>query len=182
MGGIQNMKKKIVYPLVLLLLAVLVVASYRETWTNTYTDELGLKTLAGQECDSGGADVDWSIVTWSDDSSNTSDCIDYVRCRASSDGSNFGSYTTTGASGTDLGLSGQYLECQLNLTNTTANACNISGFGVVCGGYNADFGASDTGTIFIDMLGTIFVALVGLAGIIGLVMVFNFIKGKKQRF
>jgi len=46
--------------------------------------------------------------------------------------------------------------------------------------YSATYDADDTSAIVIDLLGTIFVALVGFGALIGLVFLYKWLTGKKN--
>jgi len=46
--------------------------------------------------------------------------------------------------------------------------------------YNATYDSDDTSAIVIDLLGTIFVALVGFGALIGLVFLYKWISGRKK--
>lgn len=173
------MKKSIIFGLIFILLISLVIATTTESWTDSYTDDIGLKTLAGQNCGQGGSSVSWTTLSWTDDSANTTSCVDLAKCRTSSDNSDWGTYSITAVSGASVALEGKYVQCQWNLTNTTSSQCNVSGMNIVCGGFVNDYSASDGTSAVIDFGATIIIAIVGLATIIGLLLVYNWYRKNK---
>ena len=170
------MRKILTFGMIFILLASLALATTTETWTDSYTDDIGLKTLAYKDCGLGGASADWTTASWTDDSANTTSCVDLAKCRTSANTTGWGAYSTTAVSGVSVALEGQYIQCQWNLTNTTSSQCNVSGFGVVCGGYNQDYDSSDASLVLIDGAVKVGVLLVAFASIIGLLLLFRWFK------
>lgn len=173
------MKKITIFGMIFILLVSLAIATQTQTWTDVFTDELNFQNLSSKTCLGASESVDWTTASWDDDSVNSTSCVDQARCRTSSDDSTWGSYSDSADSGVSVALEGKYIQCQLNLTNTTASACNISGFGVVCGGYNPSYTASDSANVIVDGLVKFGVVIIAFLGIVALIYMYVLFKKKK---
>lgn len=155
--------------LMLMLCTLLAAADSYVTWDNVYTNTSGLKTLSTESCGGVGNTADWNIVTWTDDSVNTSNCIDQIRCRVSEDGTTWGAYSVWKTSGLDVGKRGIYIGCQLNLSVTApvSGNCSVSDLQIGCGGYHSskEYTAIDAGVAGIDLVVEIIGGLAVLAGL-----------------
>ncbi len=176
----NQMKKILGFLIVALTLVSLVSATLTITWDDEYTDDNGVKTLAGKTCSASSAD--WTTIAWTDDTANVSHCADTARCRGSENNQDWDTYSAWVTTGNSVALAGTYLECQWNLSPTDQNTsnCSTSGFNAICGGYHSTEGysATDFGSTAIDLGVGVVVAIVALGSILGLVLVWGFVRKK----
>jgi len=183
----KNMKRKITTMIIMLVL--LVSATTTITWSDTYTNDNGNKTLGSRGCGLGSGQ-DWDVVSWVDSSSNTTNCVDKIKCRSSTDNTNFGAYTSYVDSGSDLGLTGRYVQCvwELNPTNMVESNCTLSGLGIMCSNAFTDVGegmpqiGSDVGSFLTNMAPGVggFIIIIGIFAGVGMIVyaIVNVVKGK----
>ena len=174
------MKKTILFGLLILVLSTFAAATKTVTWTETFSDiNNETKALAAKACGGGTSAVEWTTVTWTDGSTNATNCVDTARCR---DGT--GGWTAWKTSGQSLSMSADKINCQWNLTVTVGGEdnCTVSAFHTLCGGYVEDYGVTDAPKAAVNGVVTILVSLVTFGGLIGLLFVYTYFKKKNLKF
>ena len=173
------MKKAILFGVLILMLCSLVAATRTIVWTETFSDiNNETKSLPSKSC-GGASDVEWTTVTWTDGSTNATNCVDTARCR---DGT--GGWTAWKTSGQSLSMSADKINCQWNLTVSVGGEdnCTVSAFHTLCGGYVEDYKTSDVDNVVLDFVGLLLAGLVTIGGLFALVMLWVYFKKKNIKF